>query len=84
MTRAAIERSKKVHAKLNAFVRIDEDSAMQAAERADQERARGRILGVLHGVPMAHKGHVLSHRAGFDLRLSLAQGLASAGDVGCA
>lgn len=62
LTRAAIERSKIVHVKLNAFVRIDEDAALQAAERADQQLARGRILGVLHGVPMAHKD--MFYRAG--------------------
>ncbi len=62
LTTAAIARSKSIQQKLNAFVRIDEDGALQAAERADREFARGRVLGVLHGVPMAHKD--MFYRAG--------------------
>jgi aspartyl-tRNA(Asn)/glutamyl-tRNA(Gln) amidotransferase subunit A len=41
--------------KLNCIVAIHRDEAMEAAERADKDRSRGKSHGRLHGVPMAHK-----------------------------
>ena len=40
---------------LKAFIRIDGDAALTAAEKADAELAAGTIRGPLHGVPLAHK-----------------------------
>jgi aspartyl-tRNA(Asn)/glutamyl-tRNA(Gln) amidotransferase subunit A len=40
---------------LNAVARLDHDGALQAADAADARRARGEVLGPLHGVPLAHK-----------------------------
>ena len=40
---------------LNAVARLDPDGALQAADAADAARARGDELGLLHGVPLAHK-----------------------------
>ena len=47
---------------LNAVARLDPERALAAAERADAARARGRTLGPLHGVPLAHKD--MFYRAG--------------------
>ena len=47
--------AKRAHARLNCFVRIDDDAALAAARVADLELARGRLRGPLAGVPMAHK-----------------------------
>lgn len=55
LTQAAIGRAKAINSRLNAFVRIDEEAALAAARRADDERSRGRAAGSLAGVPMAHK-----------------------------
>ena len=41
--------------KLNAFVRIEADEALQAAKAADAQLAKSGPKGPLHGVPMAHK-----------------------------
>ena len=49
---------------LNAFISPDPDGARAAARAADAAQARGEPLGLLHGVPLAHKdmfyrvGHV--------------------------
>jgi aspartyl-tRNA(Asn)/glutamyl-tRNA(Gln) amidotransferase subunit A len=41
--------------KLNAFIRLDAEGAMQAAEQAQTEIAAGRSRGALHGVPVGIK-----------------------------
>ncbi|HWU02290.1 MAG TPA: amidase [Novosphingobium sp.] len=47
---------------LNAFVRIDREGALSAARAADAARAQNQPLGLLHGVPLAHKD--MFYRAG--------------------
>jgi aspartyl-tRNA(Asn)/glutamyl-tRNA(Gln) amidotransferase subunit A len=55
LTRAALERAKALQPSLNCVATLDEKDAMQAAERADAARKKGKPLGPLHGVPLAHK-----------------------------
>jgi len=52
---ATLARAEAVHPKLNCFIRIDKDLALDAARLADKDLARGHLRGPLHGVPMAHK-----------------------------
>ncbi len=52
---ATLARAQVVQPKLNAFLRIDNELALEAARLADRELARGHLRGPLHGVPMAHK-----------------------------
>jgi amidase len=49
---AQIER---VNPKVNAIVTLVADRAMEDAARADELMARGGPVGVLHGLPIAHK-----------------------------
>jgi amidase len=41
--------------KVNAIVTVAAEHAMKEAARADEKAARGEELGVLHGLPIAHK-----------------------------
>ena len=43
---------------LKAFVALDRDAAMQAARDADRQRAEGKPLGALHGIPLAIKDNI--------------------------
>ena len=47
---------------LGAVARLDPEAALAAADAADAARARGDLLGPLHGVPLAHKD--MFYRAG--------------------
>ena len=55
VTRACLDRIAKWQPRLNAFMAIEADEALAAADAADAALAKGHRSGVLHGVPMAHK-----------------------------
>lgn len=66
VTQACLDRIAKWQPRLNAFMAIEADAALTAADAADAALANGRSGGVLHGVPLAHKdmyyeeGHVVT------------------------
>lgn len=55
LTQAALERAEASQPHLNAFLAIDHEHALDCAREADRALAEGRVLGSLHGVPLAHK-----------------------------
>ncbi len=50
-----IEKIKKDNQKLNAFVFLNEENAINSAEKATNEISSGYLKGPLHGLPVAHK-----------------------------
>jgi len=52
---AHLARIERVNPKVNAIVTLVAERAMADATRADETTARGGALGVLHGLPVAHK-----------------------------
>ncbi len=52
---AHLTQIERVNPKVNAIVTLVAERAMAEAVRADELQARGRPLGVLHGLPVAHK-----------------------------
>jgi aspartyl-tRNA(Asn)/glutamyl-tRNA(Gln) amidotransferase subunit A len=65
-TQACLDRIAKWQPRLNAFMAIEADTALAAADVADADLAKGNSCGALHGVPLAHKdmyydqGHVVT------------------------
>ncbi len=55
LTEAALVRARALQPKVNCFIAIEEDAALEGARAADRARASGQSLGSLHGVPLAHK-----------------------------
>jgi aspartyl-tRNA(Asn)/glutamyl-tRNA(Gln) amidotransferase subunit A len=52
---ALLERIGRLDPKLNVFIRLDGDAAMDAAKAAEGEIMSGRRRGPLHGVPVGIK-----------------------------
>lgn len=65
-TSALLDRTAKWQPHLNAFIAVEAEAALKAADAADAALAKGHSKGVLHGVPLAHKdmyydeGHVVT------------------------
>jgi aspartyl-tRNA(Asn)/glutamyl-tRNA(Gln) amidotransferase subunit A len=55
VTRSCLHRIAQWQPHLNAFMAIEAEAALKAAEEADAALAKGNRKGVLHGVPLAHK-----------------------------
>ncbi len=55
LTKALLARIGDLQPKLNAFIRLDADAAMEAAKTAEAELSQGRSRGPLHGVPVGIK-----------------------------
>ena len=55
VTRSCLHRIAEWQPRLNAFMAIEAEAALKAADAADAALAKGNSRGALHGVPLAHK-----------------------------
>ena len=55
LTKLYLDRSEKLGPRFNAYARLTPDLALQQAEAAQKEIARGHYRGPLHGIPYAAK-----------------------------
>jgi aspartyl-tRNA(Asn)/glutamyl-tRNA(Gln) amidotransferase subunit A len=55
VTQACLNRIAQWQPRLSAFIAIEPEEALAAADAADKALAKGGKLGALHGVPLAHK-----------------------------
>jgi aspartyl-tRNA(Asn)/glutamyl-tRNA(Gln) amidotransferase subunit A len=55
VTQSCLDRIAQWQPSLNAFMAIEAETALAAADAADADLAKGNNHGVLHGVPLAHK-----------------------------
>ena len=66
VTQSCLGRIAQWQPRLNAFMAIEAEAALAAADAADARLAKGNHRGALHGVPLAHKdmyydaGHVVT------------------------
>jgi aspartyl-tRNA(Asn)/glutamyl-tRNA(Gln) amidotransferase subunit A len=63
LTRALLDRAQAAQDTIAAFICFTEDSALEAAERADAELASGVDRGPLHGIPLAIKDIIATRDA---------------------
>jgi aspartyl-tRNA(Asn)/glutamyl-tRNA(Gln) amidotransferase subunit A len=54
-TQSCLDRIAQWQPRLNAFMAIEAEAALAAADAADADLAKGNNRGALHGVPLAHK-----------------------------
>ncbi len=55
LTQAMLDRIDRLDGRVGAFITVTRDEALRAARAAEQEIARGRYLGPLHGIPFGVK-----------------------------
>src|SRR3954468_10490646 len=55
LAQESIRRIREQQPRLNAFITVTEDLALEQARRADEELSRGFDRGPLHGIPYALK-----------------------------
>lgn len=55
VTKSCLDRILQWQPRLNAFMSIEAEAALAAADAADAAQAKGNVSGALHGVPLAHK-----------------------------
>jgi aspartyl-tRNA(Asn)/glutamyl-tRNA(Gln) amidotransferase subunit A len=55
VTQSCLDRIARWQPRLNAFMAIEAEAALKAADAADTALAKGGRRGTLHGVPLAHK-----------------------------
>ena len=58
LTRACLERITRLDRRLNAFITVTAERALADARQAEDEVAKGRWRGPLHGIPIALKDNV--------------------------
>jgi aspartyl-tRNA(Asn)/glutamyl-tRNA(Gln) amidotransferase subunit A len=54
-TQSCLDRIANWQPRLNAFMAIEAEAALAAADAADAKLSKGNPVGALHGVPLAHK-----------------------------
>lgn len=80
IVQASLDRGRELQATINAFVEFETETALAAAERADEELARGQDRGALHGIPLGIKDMIAV--AGTHMRAgSVVYDVLSAGDA---
>jgi aspartyl-tRNA(Asn)/glutamyl-tRNA(Gln) amidotransferase subunit A len=58
LTAACLGRIRTLQPQLNAFITVQEESALETARERDRQRRAGITLGPLHGIPIALKDNI--------------------------
>lgn len=60
LTRQVLDRIERFDGRLHAFITVTAEQALAQAREADRQRAAGRSLGAMHGIPIALKDNVFT------------------------
>ncbi len=60
LTRAALKTASMTESQVHAYLTLDTEGALEAAERADSQLAAGDDRGPLHGIPIALKDNMVT------------------------
>ena len=55
LTEAYLDRIEQLNPRINAYLTVTAERALEDARRASRELAAGKVRGPLHGIPVAHK-----------------------------
>ena len=58
LTKACLERIDRLDQRLNSFITVTREQAIEEARTAEHEIANGRLRGPLHGIPIAIKDNI--------------------------
>jgi aspartyl-tRNA(Asn)/glutamyl-tRNA(Gln) amidotransferase subunit A len=58
LTRAHLERIERLNPRINAYITVTADAALEQARALDRELAAGRSRGPLHGIPIGLKDNI--------------------------
>lgn len=58
VTRALLDHAHELNDTVNAYISFRDDTALQEAQKAEDEIAAGQYKGPLHGIPMAIKDNI--------------------------
>lgn len=58
VTKEVLERTEKLNPKINAFIEIRNEYALEQAKIAEEEIMKGKYRGKLHGIPVALKDNI--------------------------
>ena len=58
VVRATLARTERMDRRLNSYITVAADQALDAARTTDAEIRAGRYRGLLHGIPISVKDHI--------------------------
>ncbi len=58
VVRSALDRTRKFDHALNSYITVTAEAALEQARHLDDEIARGKYRGPLHGIPISIKDHI--------------------------
>ena len=81
LVKAHLERIEELNPKLNAYVEVCGEAALEAAKRAEDVIAHGNSCGPLHGVPVSIKGSIAVEGMLWETGTKLRRGMRASQDA---
>ena len=79
----ALDRVKWAEPRINAFISVDREGALERAAALDRAQERGETLGILHGIPVAVKDNLATAKLPTTLGSAIARSWVAGYDATC-